>query len=65
MANAGPVIAKELQEALRRAFMTAEQHRHEFVTLEHVLLGLLDDPTVVEAVRSCGGNLKTLRTELL
>jgi ATP-dependent Clp protease ATP-binding subunit ClpA len=65
MANAGPVIAKELQEALRRAFMTAEQHRHEFVTLEHVLLGLLDDPTVVEAVRSCGGNLKSLRTELL
>jgi ATP-dependent Clp protease ATP-binding subunit ClpA len=65
MANAGPVIAKELQEALRRAFMTAEQHRHEFVTLEHVLLGLLDDPTVVEAVRGCGGNLKTLRTELL
>ena len=53
MANAGPVIAKELQEALRRAFMTAEQHRHEFVTLEHVLLGLLDDPTVVEAVRGC------------
>jgi ATP-dependent Clp protease ATP-binding subunit ClpA len=65
MANAGPVIAKELQEALRRAFMTAEQHRHEFVTLEHVLLGLLDDPTVIEALRSCGGNLKTLRTELL
>ena len=65
MANAGPVIAKELQEALRRAFMTAEQHRHEFVTLEHVLLGLLDDPTVVEAIRGCGGNLKTLRTELL
>ncbi len=65
MANAGPVIAKELQEALRRAFMTAEQHRHEFVTLEHVLLGLLDDPTVIEAVRGCGGNLKTLRTELV
>ena len=65
MANAGPVIAKELQEALRRAFMTAEQHRHEFVTLEHVLLGLLDDPTVIEALRGCGGNLKTLRTELL
>jgi ATP-dependent Clp protease ATP-binding subunit ClpA len=65
MANAGPVIAKELQEALRRAFNAAEQHRHEFVTLEHVLLGLLDDPTVIEALRGCGGNLKTLRTELL
>jgi ATP-dependent Clp protease ATP-binding subunit ClpA len=65
MANAGPVIAKELQEALRRAFMTAEQHRHEFVTLEHVLLGLLDDPTVLELLRGCGASLKTLRGELL
>jgi ATP-dependent Clp protease ATP-binding subunit ClpA len=64
MANSGPVIAKELQEALRRAFMAAEQQRHEFVTLEHVLLGLLDDPTVVELLRGCGADLKRLRGEL-
>jgi ATP-dependent Clp protease ATP-binding subunit ClpA len=64
MANSGPVIAKELQEALRRAFMTAEQQRHEFVTLEHVLLGLLDDPTVVELLRGCGADLKRLRGEI-
>jgi ATP-dependent Clp protease ATP-binding subunit ClpA len=62
MANSGPVIAKELQEALRRAFMTAEQQRHEFVTLEHVLLGLLDDPTVIDVLRGCGADLKRLRT---
>jgi ATP-dependent Clp protease ATP-binding subunit ClpA len=62
MANSGPVIAKELQEALRRAFMAAEQQRHEFVTLEHVLLGLLDDPTVVDVLRSCGADMKRLRT---
>jgi ATP-dependent Clp protease ATP-binding subunit ClpA len=65
MANSGPVIAKELQEALRRAFMAAEQQRHEFVTLEHVLLGLLDDPTVVDVLRSCGADMKRLRTALL
>jgi len=64
MANSGPVIAKELQEALRRAFMAAEQQRHEFVTLEHVLLGLLDDPTVIDVLRGCGADMKRLRTAL-
>ena len=64
MANSGPVIAKELQEALRRAFMAAEQQRHEFVTLEHVLLGLLDDPTVIDVLRGCGADMKRLRTDL-
>ena len=64
MANSGPVIAKELQEALRRAFMAAEQQRHEFVTLEHVLLGLLDDPTVIDVLRGCGADIKRLRTAL-
>jgi ATP-dependent Clp protease ATP-binding subunit ClpA len=64
MANSGPVIAKELQEALRRAFMAAEQQRHEFVTLEHVLLGLLDDPTVIDVLRGCSADIKRLRTDL-
>jgi ATP-dependent Clp protease ATP-binding subunit ClpA len=64
MANSGPVIAKELQEALRRAFLAAEQQRHEFVTLEHVLLGLLDDPTVIDVLRGCGADIKRLRTDL-
>jgi ATP-dependent Clp protease ATP-binding subunit ClpA len=62
MANSGPVIAKELQESLRRAFMVAEQQRHEFVTLEHVLLGLLDDPTVLDVLRGCGADMKRLRS---
>jgi len=64
MPNSGPVIAKELQEALRRAFLSAEQQRHEFVTLEHVLLGLLDDPTVIDVLRGCGADLKRLRGAL-
>jgi ATP-dependent Clp protease ATP-binding subunit ClpA len=65
MANAGPVIAKELQEALRRAFAEAERMRHEFVTLEHLLLGLLDDPTVIDLLRACGADIKRLRTNLI
>jgi ATP-dependent Clp protease ATP-binding subunit ClpA len=64
MPNSGPVIAKELQEALRRAFLSAEQQRHEFVTLEHVLLGLLDEPTVIDVLRGCGADLKRLRSAL-
>ena len=61
MATPGPSISRELQEALRRAFNEAQQHRHEYVTLEHVLLGLLDDPGVVEALTACGADQKRLR----
>jgi len=66
MANppSGPSISRELQEALRRAFTLAQQQRHEYVTLEHVLLGLLDDPTVKEALEACGANLGHLRDGL-
>ena len=65
MAEAGPTVAPELQQALRRAFTEAEQHRHEYVTLEHVLFGLLEDPEVVDSLVACGGNVKRLRTRLL
>jgi ATP-dependent Clp protease ATP-binding subunit ClpA len=64
MASSGPSISRELQEALRRAFSEAQQQRHEYVTLEHVLLGLLDDPGVVEALSACGGDIKRLRKAL-
>jgi ATP-dependent Clp protease ATP-binding subunit ClpA len=66
MANppSGPSISRELQEALRRAFTLAQQRRHEYVTLEHVLHGLLDDPTVKEALDACGANIGRLRDGL-
>jgi ATP-dependent Clp protease ATP-binding subunit ClpA len=64
MAQNGPSIAKELQEALRLAFTEAEKSRHEYVTLEHVLLGLLDDPGVSEAITACGGDTKRVRRSL-
>jgi ATP-dependent Clp protease ATP-binding subunit ClpA len=64
MASTGPRISRELQEALRRAFAEAEKLRHEYVTLEHVLLGLLDDPTVAEAIEACGAEIARLRRDL-
>ena len=64
MSSSGPSISRDLQEALRRAFTEAEQQRHEYVTLEHVLLGLLDDPSVREALEACGADGKHLRSDL-
>jgi len=60
----GPLIAKELQNTLRTAFEAAVERRHEYVTLEHLLLALLDDPKAGKAIDSCGGDRKLLRTGL-
>ena len=61
---AGPVIDKELQTTLRKAFDHAELMRHEYVTLEHVLLALTDDPKASKALRACGADLRRLRKRL-
>ena len=61
---AGPIIAKALQATLRRAFDGATEQRHEYVTLEHLLLALLDDPAAKKALTALGGNLKRLRAKL-
>ena len=61
---AGPSIAKELQQSLRRAFEVAGKLRHEHVTLEHLLLALLEDPKASEAIVACGGKLERLQKEL-
>jgi ATP-dependent Clp protease ATP-binding subunit ClpA len=61
---AGPAVTKGVQMALRRAFEEARQMNHEYVTLEHLLLGLLGDSSVQEALKACGANLKRLRDRL-
>ncbi|MCK6545787.1 ATP-dependent Clp protease ATP-binding subunit ClpA [Myxococcota bacterium] len=53
-----------LKDTLSRAFNEAAQRRHEFVTLEHVLLALLDDPGSNKIIKACGGDLAALRTDL-
>ena len=61
---ANPRIAKELQHTLREAFASAERMRHEYVTLEHLLLALLDDASASAAIRSCGGSRNRMRKRL-
>ena len=46
------------------AFMDARQKRHELITVEHLLLAMIDNPTAAEVMRSCGAKLEILRTEL-
>lgn len=60
-----PLIAKELQRALRNAFGEAARRRHEHVTLEHLLLALLDDRECGRAIEACGGKRELLRKGLL
>jgi ATP-dependent Clp protease ATP-binding subunit ClpA len=62
---AGPIIARELQTTLRKAFDTAGTERHEYVTLEHLLLALLDDSKAARAIEACGGNRKRMRKALV
>jgi len=64
MSYGGNVIAQELEVSLHMAFVEARQKRHEFITVEHLLLALLDNPTAVEALRACAANIDELRKAL-
>src|SRR6186713_312301 len=61
---ATPIITKELQATLRKAYEEARKRRHEFVTLEHLLLALLDDAKASKALDACNVNRKKLRKSL-
>lgn len=58
------MIAQELEVSLHMAFMDARQKRHELITVEHLLLAMIDNPTAAEVLRACGAKLETLRIEL-
>ena len=58
------MIAQELEVSLHMAFVEARQKRHEFITVEHLLLALLDNPTAAEVLRACGASLEELRKQL-
>ena len=55
------MIAQELEVSLHMAFMEARQKRHEFITVEHLLLAMLDNPSATEVLRSCAANVEELR----
>lgn len=58
------MIAQELEVSLHMAFVEARQKRHEFITVEHLLLALLDNPSAAEVLRACAVNIEELRREL-
>lgn len=58
------MLSKELEFTLNNAFKEARARRFEFMTVEHLLLALIDNPTAAQVLRSCGGELDILRDEL-
>ncbi len=58
------MIAQELEVSLHMAFVEARQQRHEFITVEHLLLALLDNPSGAEVLRACSANIDDLRKSL-
>ncbi|MFN7780164.1 MAG: ATP-dependent Clp protease ATP-binding subunit ClpA [Betaproteobacteria bacterium] len=58
------MIAQELEVSLHMAFVEARQQRHEFITVEHLLLALLDNPSAADVLRACACNGEDLRKHL-
>ena len=58
------MLNKDLEQTLNEAFVFARQQRHEFMTVEHLLLMLLDNPAAQEALKACGAKIDLLRGEL-
>src|SRR6476469_8677084 len=58
------MLSPELQATLQRAVDDVRGRRHEYLTLEHLLLSILDDPSGVDIVVKCGGDVDKLRGEL-
>ncbi|MGA9852289.1 MAG: ATP-dependent Clp protease ATP-binding subunit ClpA [Gammaproteobacteria bacterium] len=58
------MLSKELEFSLNTAFKEARTKRHEFMTVEHLLLALLDTPRVIEVLRACSVDIESMRHEL-
>src|SRR3990167_1495695 len=58
------MLDKELEYTLNAAFKEARAKHHEFVTVEHLLLALLDNTSALEVLKACGANINRLRTNL-
>jgi ATP-dependent Clp protease ATP-binding subunit ClpA len=62
LASRGSImIAQELEVSLHMAFVEARQKQHEFITVEHLLLAMLDNPSAAEVLKACGVDLEELR----
>jgi len=58
------VLSSELEFCLNNAFQGAREARHEYMTVEHLLLAILDTPRVREILRACGADVARLRKDL-
>ena len=59
------MISQELEVSLHMAFMDARQKRHELITVEHLLVAMLDNPSAQEVLNACGANFDKLKKDLL
>ena len=58
------MLSRELEQSLNFAIQKARENRHEYITVEHLLYALLDNPPAIQAIRACGGSIEGLRNEL-
>src|SRR6478609_6422146 len=58
------MLSRNLEQTLHRALSLASERRHEYATLEHLLLGLAEDTDAATVLRACGVDLEKLRTDL-
>ena len=58
------MLSAELEFTLNQVFKLAQSERHEFLTVEHLLLALTDNPSAAEVLRACGARLEELREEI-
>jgi ATP-dependent Clp protease ATP-binding subunit ClpA len=59
------MLSRELEVTLNLAFKNAREKRHEFMTVEHLLLALLDDASASKLLKACGADLAALRQDLI
>ncbi len=59
------MLSKDLELTLNDAFSLARRHRHEFMTVEHLLLSLLDNQSAAQVLKACGADLTQIKRELL
>ena len=59
------MLNKDLEISLNLAFRQAKELRHEFMTVEHLLLALLDNPSAIEVLGACGADLNVIKASLL
>jgi ATP-dependent Clp protease ATP-binding subunit ClpA len=59
------MLDKELEQTLNNSFKEARERRHEFITVEHLLLALLDNSSATQVLKACGANLNALHSDLI